>query len=250
MDEDTEIKENFTCSGTVGKYISYGGYWGNINHGNLTTDKYQGVHSGNITITGTIGTNLVVGGIGAQHKAAINLDGVVNSGNITIGTPEKPLTINGTYVRIGGISCGSAVGYDDDNFVHQLTNVVNTGNITMENVTLAETITLVQVGGIFGYCSSPIDSATSYCTMKVVNLPNAQVGMFSGSARSATSLATNFKVGGNVLTEWDDEDQSYKSITLDDSNFFNYIYGSGESTDWGETTNYDGATCLSSMPTL
>ena len=249
MDEGTEIKENFTCSGKVAKYVSYGGYWGNINHG-PTTDKYQGVHSGNITITGTVGTNIVVGGIGAQHKAAINLDGVVNSGNITLGTTEKPLTVNGTYIRVGGISCGGATGYDDDNLVHQLTNVVNTGNITMENVTLAETMTLVQVGGIFGFCSSPVDNATSYCNMKVVGVPIAQVGMFSGSARSATSLATNLKVGGAVVGEYNEEEDEYNLIEITSSNFHKYIYGSGKNTDWTGTDNYDGCTLLTSKPTF
>ena len=249
MDEETEIKENFTCSGNVVKYISYGGYWGNINHGKAT-DKYQGVHSGNITITGTVGTNVVIGGIGAQHKAAINLDGVVNSGNITLGTAEKPLTVNGTYIRVGGISCGGATGYDADNLVHQLTNVANTGNITMQNVKLAETVTTVQVGGIFGYCSSPVENAISYCTMKVVDVPNAQVGMFSGSARSATSLATNCKFGGIFVGEYDEEDEAYKEYTLDKSNYFNYMYGSGDQTDWGESTDYDGCTVLTAKPSV
>jgi hypothetical protein len=247
MDDKTEIKENFTCSGNIVKYISYGGYWGNINHG-ILTDKYEGSHSGNITITGTVGTNIVVGGIGAQHKAAINLDGVVNSGNITLGTAEKPLTVNGTYIRVGGISCGGSTGYDASNLVHQLTNVVNTGNITMENVTLAETLTLVQVGGIFGYCSSPVDNATSYCNMKVVGVPIAQVGMFSGSARSATSLATNFKVGGIIFGEYDEEHEEYEEIKINSTNFYNYIYGG--KTDWSGVSNYDGCSAISAAPTL
>ena len=249
VDKDTEIKENFTVSGKVTKYVGYGGYWGNINHGS-TTDKYEGTYSGNITITGTIGTNVVVGGIGGQHKAAIQLDNVVSAGTIRFGTPEKPLTINGTYVRIGGISCGGAIGYDDDNLVHSLNNVVNLTDITVENTKVAETVTSFQVGGIFGYCSSPVEGATSYCTMKVVGVPNAQVGMFSGSARSATSLATNCKIGGIFVGEYDEEDEAYKEYTLDESNFYKYMYGSGDSTDWSGTENYDGCTVLTSKPTI
>lgn len=249
VDKDTEIKENFTVSGKVTKYVGYGGYWGNINHGS-TTDKYEGTYSGNITITGTIGTNVVVGGIGAQHKAAIQLDNVVSAGTIRFGTPEKPLTINGTYVRIGGISCGGATGYDDDNLVHSLNNVVNLTDITVENTKVAETVTAFQVGGIFGYCSSPVDGATSYCTIKVVDIPNAQVGMFSGSARSATSLATNCKFGGIFVGEYDEEDEAYKEYTLDESNFYKYMYGSGDSTDWGDSTNYDGCTVLTAKPSI
>ena len=249
VDKDTEIKENFAVSGKVTKYVGYGGYWGNINHGS-TTDKYEGTYSGNVTITGTIGTNVVVGGIGAQHKAAIQLDNVVSAGTIRFGTPEKPLTINGTYVRIGGISCGGATGYDDDNLVHSLNNVVNLTDITVENTKVAETVTTFQVGGIFGYCSSPVDGATSYCTIKVVDIPNAQVGMFSGSARSATSLATNCKFGGIFVGEYDEEDEAYKEYTLDESNFYKYMYGSGDSTDWGDSTNYDGCTVLTAKPSI
>ena len=249
VDKDTEIKENFTVSGKVTKYVGYGGYWGNINHGS-TTDKYEGTYSGNITITGTIGTNVVVGGIGAQHKAAIQLDNVVSAGAIRLGTPEKPLTINGTYVRIGGISCGGATGYDDDNLVHSLNNVVNLTDITIENTKVAETVTTFQVGGIFGYCSSPVEGATSYCTIKVVDIPNATVGMFSGTARSATSLATNCKFGGIFVGEYDEEDEAYKEYNLDESNFYKYMYGSGDSTDWGDSTNYDGCTVLTAKPSI
>ena len=249
VDKDTEVKENFNVAGTVGTYVGYGGYWGNINQGNQN-DKYEGTYSGNLTLTGTIGTNIVVGGIGGQHKNPINLDNTVSAGTIRLGTPEKPLTINGTYVRVGGISCGSATSYDSSGFVHILNNVKNFTDITVENTTIAETVTTFQVGGIYGHCPSPVEGATSYCTLKVVNIPNAQVGIFSGSARSATSLATNCKFGGIFVGEYDEEDEAYKEYTLDESNFHNYIYGSGALTDWGESTNYDGCTVLTSKPSI
>lgn len=249
VDKDTEVKENFNVAGTVGTYVGYGGYWGNINQGNQN-DKYEGTYSGNLTLTGTIGTNIVVGGIGGQHKNPINLDNTVSAGTIRLGTPEKPLTINGTYVRVGGISCGSATSYDSNGFVHILNNVKNFTDITVENTKVAETVTIFQVGGIYGHCPSPVEGATSYCTLKVVDIPNAQVGIFSGSARSATSLATNCQIGGIFVGEYDEEDEAYKEYTLDESNFYKYMYGSGDSTDWGESTNYDGCTVLTSKPVI
>ena len=249
VDKDTEVKENFNVAGTVGTYVGYGGYWGNINQGNQN-DKYEGTYSGNLTLTGTIGTNIVVGGIGGQHKNPINLDNTVSAGTIRLGTPEKPLTINGTYVRVGGISCGSATSYDSSGFVHILNNVKNFTDITVENTKVAETVTIFQVGGIYGHCPSPVEGATSYCTLKVVDIPNAQVGIFSGSARSATSLATNCQIGGSIAGEYDEEDEEYKFYTLDESNFYKYMYGSGDSTDWGESTNYDGCTVLTSKPAI
>ena len=249
VDKDTEVKENFNVAGTVGTYVGYGGYWGNINQGNQN-DKYEGTYSGNLTLTGTIGTNIVVGGIGGQHKNPINLDNTVSAGTIRLGTPEKPLTINGTYVRIGGISCGSATSYDDDGFVHILNNVKNFTDITVENTKIAETVTIFQVGGIYGHCPSPVEGATSYCTLKVVDIPNAQVGMFSGSARSETSLATNCQIGGVFVGEYNTEDETYKTTLLNESNFHNYMYGSGESTDWTGTENYDGCTALTAKPSI
>ena len=249
VDKDTEVKENFNVAGTVATYVGYGGYWGNINQGNQN-DKYEGTYSGNLTLTGTIGTNIVVGGIGGQHKNPINLDNTVSAGTIRLGTPEKPLTINGTYVRVGGISCGSATSYDSNGFVHILNNVKNFTDITVENTKVAETVTIFQVGGIYGHCPSPVEGATSYCTLKVVDIPNAQVGIFSGSARSATSLATNCQIGGSIAGEYDEEDEEYKFHTLDASNFHNYMYGSGASTDWSGTENYDGCTVLTSKPAI
>ena len=35
---------------------------------------------------------------------------------------------------------------------------------------------------------------------------------------------------------------------LNQKDFHNYIYGSGEATDWGTSTNYDGCTLLSEKP--
>jgi hypothetical protein len=35
-----------------------------------------------------------------------------------------------------------------------------------------------------------------------------------------------------------------------EDNYFNYIYGSGDSTDWSGTDNYDGCTFLTEVPSL
>ena len=44
------------------------------------------------------------------------------------------------------------------------------------------------------------------------------------------------------------EDEIYEMDPITETNFFNYIYGSGEATDWTGTDNYDGCTCLSAKP--
>ena len=261
VDKDTKVTADFTSSGSVGSYLAYGGYWGNINHG-TKTDKYEGTHSGNITITGTIGTNIVLGGIGAQHKNIVNVDNIVNSGNIYLGTEEKSLTVGSkedNYVRVGGISCGGAVGYDDDKLVHVLNNVTNTGNIIVQNVEFKMPLDRVWIGGIFGYAPSSVTGATVHCKIQAEGLPN--VGMVMGSPRIEDTLddtgavsvagvkALDCKVGGAMLV-YDAEADEYIEQKITSGNYQNYIYGSGKNTDWGSSSNYDGCTFLSSKPTF
>jgi hypothetical protein len=254
VDANTEIKEKFTTSGSIGSYLAYGGYWGNINHGSVT-DKYEGTYSGTMTATGTVVTNVVVGGFAAQHKAKINLDNVVFKGELIFGTPDKPFVSKGDYFRVGGISCGGAVGYDDDKFVHALTNVTSIGKITIENATIAGAEGTTRIGGIWGHCPSVTDGCTSVCEIKVIGVPTAQVGMFAGSARSTTSLATNSKIGGMIATTTESQEEADGTLSiapvwniLDESNFFDYMYGTG--TNWTGVENYDGCSFLSVVPTI
>ena len=251
VDEKTKVNEKFTFDATASAYFCYGGYWGNINHGQAT-DSYKGTYSGSVTVSGSLGTNLIIGGFGSQHKAAINLDGVVFSGTIQLGTPEKSLTVNGTYFRIGGITAGGGVDYDSKNLVHTLNNVKSVGNITVENVKLAETVTTVQIGGVYGFCSSPLEGATSYCNIKALGLANPQIGMVIGTGRSETSLAKNCAVGGTICKERKFDADAYDEVdvvvTLDESNFMDYIYGT--TTDWTGVADYDGCSVLTSAPKL
>ena len=52
------------------------------------------------------------------------------------------------------------------------------------------------------------------------------------------------------MGEYNEEDESYKTTVLDASNFHNYIFGSGEATDWTGTDNYDGCSVLTAKPTV
>ncbi len=250
VDADTEIKENVTISSTLGTYLGYGGYWGNLNHSGVT-DKYEGTYSGTLTATGTVGTNVVVGGIAAQHKAKINLDNTVFKGNLIFGTPEKPFVSKGDYFRVGGISCGGATSYDSNNLVHVMNNVTSAGKITIQNATISGT---ALVGGFWGHCPSVTNGCTSACEIQVIGTTGINnIGMFSGSARSATSLATNCKIGGKIATtttKYEDSDGVEVVgplwVELSDTNFFDYMYGG--TTDWTGVENYDGCSFLSVVP--
>ena len=99
------------------------------------------------------------------------------------------------------------------------------------------------VGGIVGFSGGKIDNATVFCD---INAPAAPCGFITGSARTATVTASNCKVGGKIIGEFDEEDQTYKTTVVSENDYFNYIYGSGEDTDWTGTENYDGCTFISS----
>ena len=103
-------------------------------------------------------------------------------------------------------------------------------------------------GGIIGVTSHSIENAESYFVID--GETPANLGWITGSARANGSVvAKNCKIGGG-FTAIDEADESTKVIPFTDSEFHNYIYGSGVNTDWTGTENYDGCTLLTAEPTL
>ena len=124
---------------------------------------------------------------------------------------------------------------------------INTGDIICTGEVSANAAPY-GIGGIVGVAYKGISNAKSYCTIQAMNYPAA--GFITGSDRSADCVVSNCQVGGTIMGEYNIEDEEYKTTTLDASNFYNYIYGSGESTDWGSSTDYDGCTHLSEKPAI
>ena len=101
------------------------------------------------------------------------------------------------------------------------------------------------IGGIVGALeNATIDNAEVHCSIQ--NGESKNYGFITGVARSTT----NCKIGGEVLTNYDEENDSYDKVKISASNFHNYIYGSGKNTDWTGTDNYDGCDYLSVKPTF
>ena len=126
-------------------------------------------------------------------------------------------------------------------------NAVNTGNITIVGE-IGGITDASYIGGIIGYTEEPIVNASAYCTILA---PGFKSGWITGVARvKDTLLATNCKIGGEFLGNYNIEDEVYEMDPITETNYFNYIYGSGADTDWTGTENYDGCTCLSAKPTL
>jgi hypothetical protein len=108
------------------------------------------------------------------------------------------------------------------------------------------------IGGVLANTSSNgITGAKSYCDIYVLQLAEgAKYGMVLGVDRTSTILAKDCEVGGMIYNKWDDEEEVYDGTKLSSSNYYNYIYGSGKNTDWGDSTNYDGNIYLATKPTV
>ena len=239
------ITSHNTAEGDLTYYMAIGGISGY--NGQEIEYKTLCTNSGDISISGNCkGAHpLLVGGISGwtAHNNAnrYNAFNVVNSGNITIGKENVTTTINN--LNVGGV-----VGkFTNSAACTGCENAVNTGNITIVGE-IGGITDASYIGGIIGYTEEPIVNASAYCTILA---PGFKSGWITGVARvKDTLLATNCKIGGEYLGNYNIEDEVYEMDPITETNYFNYIYGSGADTDWTGTENYDGCTCLSAKPTL
>jgi hypothetical protein len=196
-----------------------------------------------VKATNTYAGTYPVGGVLAVYNTAnASYEGwtgtIKNTGKITFdgdASASKTLAVGG----IIGISGAASEA-----------TLVNTGDIAITDT--AKIPATNGFGGIIGVTTASIKGAHSYFTLEKSKDVVANVGFITGSARSATVTASECSIGGRVLTGWDDSDTEPEPIytKLNTGNYYNYIYGSGNATDWTGTDNYDGCTYISSAPTL
>ena len=246
-------------------------------------------NAGNFTMNGegsarSSGNFKVAGGIADMAQASITIKGSFkNTGDITVGGGNKTAS-----VYIGGIghlgSSGSLLADGEgevkvintgkitytgsaktDLRIGGITPVLNKGGIISENIKFINTGDIevsgtygegktAYVGGIVGNSTMSVNNAEVFCNINALPINGTAlytgVGFITGGTRSADLIASNCKVGGQIIGEYNIEDEEYKIYTLDESNFFNFIYGSGESTDWTGTDNYDGCSVLTEKPSV
>ena len=196
----------------------------------------------NVTLTGsheypTETFYTVVGGIIARFSGTfLNLSDVTNTGDIIIGTDEKPFSIN-TMLKVGGIG-GSVEGTATCTYDFKAP-ILNTGDILYTNVTIGN-LEASYIGGVVGETTVPISNVSAICDIKAMAIP--MKGMIMGIPYAEATKVTNFTVGGSIITDYNVEDESYKSIYLDQSNYFNYIYGTPIEQSVAEA---DGGSCTS-----
>jgi hypothetical protein len=164
---------------------------------------------------------------------------VVNKGKITCAGSSK-----GGIYRTGGI-----IGYSNTN-LPETARIINLGEIEFTGTPGEKEGKpgTAYAGGILGYSeNATVTNAESYCTINASKVD--YLGFIIATPRSSTVVATNCKVGGATMT-YDAADFTYKPVEIAEDNYFNYIYGSGDSTDWSGTDNYDGCTFLTEVPSL
>ena len=193
-----------------------------------------------VKATNTYAGTYPVGGVLAVYNADnASYEGwtgtIKNTGKITFdgdASASKTLAVGGIIGISGAVDCEA--------------KLVNTGDIVVKDT--AKIPATNGFGGIIGVAGGTINGAQSYFTLEKNYEIAANIGFITGSARANGSVvASNCKIGGGVL-KFDDADESMKVVPFTESDFHNYIYGSGTDTDWTGTDNYDGCTLLSAKP--
>ena len=235
-----------TADSKIGKGCYVGGIYGKCDS-SVDYLAFDGCsNEGNIIVSGTSGIDttgawdLRIGGLAGDIRPEnpSNADyTTITNGFVNKGT----ITYNGSHTgsaMIGGVT-GELTYWDAEKWTGSLVNegdVIYTGTATGDSY----------VGGIVGSTTVSFANGEAHCTVNGQGCTG--VGMITGTSRSETVKASNCKVGGVLVGAYNIEDEIYSTVTLDSSNYFKYIYGSGESTDWGESTDYDGCTFLEAKP--
>ena len=240
------------------QYAAVGGIYGAATGPSIVIIKNGFVNSGDIIFEGSTEAAFV-DDTTLANRAFVELGGLFGhvSSTITFANANNPAwtgdVINTGTVKFAGtcksgVRIGGIAGYMQGNSpVFSEGQLINIGDVIIDG-TFDQTLTAYNgAGGIAGGSAATIDGAVAHCSIRS---PFTNIGMITASPRSATVLATNCKVGGTVVGAYDEEDEGYKTTSLDAANYYKYVYGSGEATDCGESTDYDGCTYLEAKPTF
>ena len=200
----------------------------NVNEGEVkllgTVNGYAGGIVGHIYEADH--TNCDIAVVYSNNKGAVSgtqyVGGIVGASSSTIATAIA------NCVNVGKVSGAITSGTNDDKYAGY-------------------------VGGIAGSVAANITSSNSHCDIEAPYYAN--VGGITGSPRANAVLAQSCQLGGTIACDKikiEDTDgneiEAMNSITLDEGNYFNYIYGT--TVTWAEGSNYDGCSFLSVVPTI
>ena len=183
---------------TASTYL--GGIFGHV--ANLVSVQHGCTNSGAVTFAGTHSSTapLYVGGIFGYNE------------NVLENTTGFTLYQKGTTTKVDGdVTTATGPIYHD-------CQIINKGDVTCSGTFAGE----AYVGGWAGYTTTPFLNAVVYC--KVQGGESKNVGMLMGIPYADATKATKSQVGGTLVGEYDVADEDYKTIALDGSNFYKYLY--------------------------
>ena len=265
--EECSNSGDISFYGHSDSYVRLGGMVGCHRSAAIVVVRNGFINSGNITYAGDVGgaDNVHIGGIigcpsgtykFARTSTSTNDAGesvttvdegwtgnIINTGTITLTGKSE-----GGLLRAGGLfgilETAENPFHEGAKF-YQLGDIVYAGDPGVKNGVAGES----WVGGVVARCFASVNNVECYCT---INAPTAKYfGMIMADSRVPGSVvATNCKIGGKFITDFDEENDTPIETKINATNFHNYIYSSGRNTDWTGTDNYDNCSYLSSKPTI
>ena len=223
------IQDGFVNSGnithggsTIGAdAINVGGLFGYITGAPLTYDTTTTTGEGDEAVTTTTTTSWTgdiinkgtITGAGATGGGKCRFGGIV-------GLCQQSLVGTAKYINVG--------------------DIVFTGTAGVKN----DVPGIAYLGGLVGQLeNASVDNGEVYCSISAGESKN--YGFVLGVERAGAVVAKNCKVGGSLVGEYNEEDETYKTIALDSSNYFNYIYSAP--VEQGEA-EADGCSYLEAKP--
>ena len=250
-----------TYATTLDRCNNYGeiSFYGNI------TGEEQELYVGGLTagLAGESGKKVTMQG-NCTNYGALNIGGSIEAGVTRIGGCAGSFTGthvlgSGNIVNKGNINCSITTTYTDGKYKSVgiggwagssnswsggVFITYNTGDITC--TTAEKEGVSVCVGGIFGILSEGnsyfVGNSRSFCNIEAKE--SANVGMILGVIRSeaATGNTRKCKLGGSIWKKDMEE-----ALTIDATNYFNYMHAAAP--DWATlgVTNYDRCSYISSI---
>ena len=185
---------------TASTYL--GGIFGHV--ANLVSVQHGCTNSGAVTFAGTHSSTapLYIGGIFGYNE------------NVLENTTGFTLYQKGTTTKVeGDVTTATGPIYHD-------CQIINKGDVTCSGTFAGE----AYVGGWAGYTTTPFLNAVVHC--KVQGGESKNVGMLMGIPYAEATKATQSQVGGVFVGAYDIEDEEYKTVALDATNYFKYMYSS------------------------
>ncbi len=244
-----------TAAGSVPgtTYLCVGGIFGRTQQNIF--DSCSNTAEGLISST-SISQRVFIGGIGGTTSSgdAVKITNCTNEAKISSTSATTTSTYIGgilgcfwsnvtqdLIIDIEAVDETGASAPTKESTTSTLSNCINVGDVYAAG---KPSVTLL--GGIVGYSAISVSDCQAYANIECIDCP--KVGMIMGTTRTDAIKANNCKVGGKVAFEFDPLDENVKRITLNGTNYYNYIYGG--SITWEGDSDYDGCILLTAKPTI